>query len=308
MHFGVVGLTESLRGGQGFVTTLPMPSLKTLRGRIRSVKNTQQITKTMKMVAAAKVRRARSAVDAARPYADKLANVLSNLSGGITNGPLLMTGRPHVKTVRLIVIGSDRGLCGGMNANLLKAATKWIVERKAQGQTVQLVAVGRKMRDGLKGTGLIVSTHTDLGRTIELSHAQAIAKESLDAFEGTVADEVHVLYSELVTMLSQTPVARQVIPFAKAEAVGEGLRSIPDYEPGEEEVLEKLLPLNLTMQVFSAMLETQASEHAARMTAMDSATRNAGQMIKRLTLVYNRSRQAAITKELIEIISGAEAL
>jgi F-type H+-transporting ATPase subunit gamma len=286
-----------------------MPSLKTLRGRIRSVKNTQQITKTMKMVAAAKVRRARNAVDAARPYAEKLAGVLANLSAGISNGPLLMTGRPNAKVVRLIVIGSDRGLCGGMNANLLKAAARWVAERKAQGKTVQLVAVGRKMRDGLKNTGLVVATHTDLGRTVELAHAQDIAKESLEAFEGGAADEVHVLYSQLVTMLSQTPTVRQVIPFATAAVEEEGgLRAIPDYEPGEEEVLEKLLPLNLTMQVFSAMLETQASEHAARMAAMDSATRNAGQMIKKLTLVYNRSRQAAITKELIEIISGAEAL
>lgn len=285
-----------------------MPSLKTLRGRIRSVKNTQQITKTMKMVAAAKVRRARNAVDAARPYAEKLAGVLSNLSSGISNGPLLMTGRPAVKVVRLVVIGSDRGLCGGMNANLLKTTAKWVADKKAEGKTVQLVAVGRKMRDGLKGTGLLVASHTDLGRTVELAHAQAIANESLEAFEAGQADEIHVLYSELVTMLSQTPVARQIIPFAKADAVEEGLRSIPDYEPGEEEVLEKLLPLNLTMQVFSAMLETQASEHAARMAAMDSATRNAGGMIKKLTLQYNRSRQAAITKELIEIISGAEAL
>lgn len=300
-----------MRGGGGFATNRAMPSLKSLRGRIRSVKNTQQITKTMKMVAAAKVRRARSAVDAARPYAEKLGAVLANLSAGMANGPLLMAGRGNAKTVRLIVVGSDRGLCGGMNANLLKAAAKWIAERKAEGKTVQLVAVGRKMRDGLKSTGLLVATHTDLGRTVELEHAQAIAKESLEAFESAATDEVHVLYSQLVTMLSQNPTARQVIPFAKAEAAagGEGgLRAIPDYEPTEEEVLEKLLPLNLTMQVFSAMLETQASEHAARMTAMDSATRNAGGMIKKLTLQYNRSRQAAITKELIEIISGAEAL
>ena len=288
-----------------------MPSLKSLRTRIKSVKNTQQITKTMKMVAAAKVRRARSAVEAARPYAQKLADVLANLSSGNAGGSLLMTGRAQVKAVRLVVVGTDRGLCGGLNSNLLKIAAHWVREQQGRGRAVQLVAVGRKIRDGLKPVfgNLVVETHADLGRGVEVSQAQAIAASALAAFEAGTVDEVHVLYSRMISMLAQQPVAQQVIPFAAA-APGQAaaVSAAPSYEPDEEEVLAKLLPLNLNMQVFSAMLETAASEHASRMTAMDSATRNAGQMIKRLSLVYNRTRQAAITKELIEIISGAEAL
>ena len=290
-----------------------MPSLKALRLRIKSVKNTRQITKTMKMVAAAKVRRARGAVEASRPYAAKLAEVLNNLAGSATSGgPLLLTGRASVKTVRLVVVGSDRGLCGGLNANLIKAAKGWIFAQQAKGLKVEMVTVGRKVRDGLKSTHgtLMVATHTDMAKAYEVSHAQTLVAEALQAFESGQADEVHVLYSALVSMLTQTPTVKPLIPFSvgTAEGMAPTLKASPEYEPGEEEVLAKLLPLNLTMQVFSALLETQASEHAARMTAMDSATRNAGEMIKKLSLVYNRSRQASITKELIEIISGAEAL
>lgn len=286
-----------------------MPSLKALRGRIKSVKNTRQITKTMKMVAAAKVRRARTAVENARPYAQRLAGILANIAAGAgASGPLLLTGRPHVKTVRLIVFGSDRGLCGGLNSNLLKATHAWVKEQTALGRTVQLVAVGRKIRDGLKTahSQRLVASHCDLGRNIEFSHAQAIAQESLEAFTSGGADEVHILSSHLVSMLTQTPHVQQLMPFARPEnAVASGQ---PEYEPDEETVLAHLLPLNLNMQIFTAMLESSASEQAARMTAMDSATRNAGEMIKRLSIQYNRSRQAAITKELIEIISGAEAI
>lgn len=289
-----------------------MSSLKTLRTRIKSVKNTRQITKTMKMVAAAKVRRARSAVEAARPYAQKLAAVLAGLAQGSVGGPLLLTGRPGTRAVRLVVVGTDRGLCGGLNSNLLKAAYVWINQQQGAGHTVQLVAVGRKMRDAFKSTHptLMVETHTDMGRTVDMTHAQTIAGSALAAFEAGEVDEVHVLYSQMESMLTQRPVVQQIIPFASAgEQNSEPvLRAMPEYEPNEEEVLAKLLPLNLNMQMFSAMLDTQASEHAARMAAMDSATRNAGEMIKRLSLVYNRTRQAAITKELIEIISGAEAL
>ncbi|MFZ2587440.1 MAG: ATP synthase F1 subunit gamma [Alphaproteobacteria bacterium] len=287
-----------------------MPSLKSLRLRIKSVKNTRQITKTMKMVAAAKVRRARGAVEAARPYAAKLADVLGNLAGGSVGGPVLMAGRPDVRTVRLIVMGSDRGLCGGLNANILKLTHVWMAEQKALGRAVQVVTVGRKVRDGLKNvtTVNLVESLTDMGRTVEFAHAQTIADASLKAFESGVADEVYVLYSAMVSMLTQQPTVRRIIPFSVDVVETGAMKSTTDYEPNEEEVLAKLLPLNLNMQVFSALLETQASEQAARMTAMDSATRNAGEMIKKLSLVYNRSRQATITKELIEIISGAEAL
>jgi F-type H+-transporting ATPase subunit gamma len=238
---------------------------------------------------------------------------LQNLAGGATaGGPVLLTGRANVKTARLIVVGSDRGLCGGLNANLLKAAKGWVVEQQALGRTVQLVAVGRKIRDGLKSLypTLLVTSHTDMGKAVEVAHAQTIADEALKAFMAGEVDNVQILYSALVSMLTQTPTVRPVIPFSvgASDVAAPSLKAMAEYEPTEEEVLEKLLPLNLTMQVFSALLETQASEHAARMSAMDSATRNAGEMIKKLSLVYNRSRQATITKELIEIISGAEAL
>lgn len=286
-----------------------MPSLKTLRLRIKSVKNTRQITKTMKMVAAAKVRRARAAVESARPYAARLGTILGNIAASAAgDAPLLLQGRAKVTTVRLLVCGSDRGLCGGLNSNLLKAATKWVREQEALGRTVQLVAVGRKIRDGLKSnySAQLVASHTDLGRSVEFAHAQMIAQEALTAFESGACDEVHLLSAELVSMLTQTPKHTQLIPFAIP--AGEAPTSSTEFEPDEATVLADLLPRNLNLQVFSALLETQASEQAARMAAMDSATRNAGEMIKKLSVQYNRSRQAAITKELIEIISGAEAV
>jgi F-type H+-transporting ATPase subunit gamma len=291
-----------------------MPSLKTLRTRIRSVKNTQQITKTMKMVAAAKVRRARAAVEAARPYAAGLSAILADLTANAgANAPLLLAGRPQARTVRLIVCGSDRGLCGSLNANLIKTAARWVAERQGRGQAVQLVAVGRKVRDAFRQSHpqLLAASHTDLGRHVEVAQAQAIADEARQAFESGTSDEVHLLFAACVSMLSQTPALRQLIPFGQPAAQGAldtAPKALVSYEPSAEAVLAKLLPLNLTQQVFTALLESNASEQAARMTAMDSATRNAGDMIKRLTITYNRSRQAAITKELIEIISGAEAL
>lgn len=289
-----------------------MPSLKALRSRIKSVKNTRQITKTMKMVAAAKVRRARAAVESARPYAAHLSGILGNIAAGSKGSSLLLlTGRARVKNVCLIACGSDRGLCGGLNSNLLREAQAWIKARQAQGQGVKLVAVGRKMREGLSvlHPELLVVSHTDMGRTVEFSHAQTVATEALTMFEGGAVDEVHIMSSELVSMLSQVPQTKQLIPFARPQqADADELRATPEYEPDDETVLNHLLPLNLNMQVFSALLETAASEQAARMAAMDSATRNAGEMIKRLSVQYNRSRQAAITTELIEIIAGAEAL
>jgi F-type H+-transporting ATPase subunit gamma len=296
-----------------------MATLKTLRTRIKSVKNTQQITKTMKMVAAAKVRRARAAVDGARPYAARLSQILADLTANAGGGaPLLLTGRDNVKTVRLIACGTDRGLCGSLNANLVKTATQWVRQQQALGRHVQLVGVGRKMRDAFKQTfpNLLVGSHTDLGRHVEVGHAQAVANEACAAFEDGAVDEVHLVFSACVSMLSQTPTVKQLLPFSGEKDLdsrlrgngAEEVRSVTSYEPSAEAVLEKLLPLNLTQQVFAALLETNASEQAARMTAMDAATRNAGQMIKKLSIQYNRSRQAAITKELIEIISGAEAL
>jgi F-type H+-transporting ATPase subunit gamma len=295
-----------------------MATLKTLRTRIKSVKNTQQITKTMKMVAAAKVRRARAAVDGARPYAARLSQILADLTANPGSasgaGAVMLTGRPTVKTVRIIACGTDRGLCGSLNANLVKAATQLVRQQQALGRTVQLVGVGRKMRDAFKQSfpTLLVGSHTDMGRNVDVAHAQTVANEAREAFESGNVDEVHLVFSACLSMLTQTPTVKRLLPFngeAKTVAVEDSTpRAVASYEPSADAVLEKLLPLNLTQQVFAALLETNASEQAARMTAMDSATRNAGEMIKKLSIQYNRSRQAAITKELIEIISGAEAL
>jgi F-type H+-transporting ATPase subunit gamma len=300
-----------------------MATLKILRTRIKSVKNTQQITKTMKMVAAAKVRRARAAVDGARPYAARLAQILADLTANAGGeAPVLLTGLAQVKTVRIIACGTDRGLCGSLNANLVKAVTQMVKRQQVLGRSVQLVAVGRKMRDAFKQIypNLLVKAHTDFGRNIEVAVAQKIAHETREDFENGGVDEVHLVFSACMSMLTQTSTVKQLLPFSGKELDsrlrGNGAekieaaapKAIASYEPSAEAVLEKLLPLNLTQQVFAALLETNASEQAARMTAMDSATRNAGQMIKKLSIQYNRSRQAAITKELIEIISGAEAL
>ncbi len=288
-----------------------MPSLKALRSRIKSVKNTRQITKTMKMVAAAKVRRARMAVENARPYAARLSGILGTIAAGADDSaPLLLTGRPVVKNVCLIVCGSDRGLAGGLNSNLLKAANSWLETRQAAGQNVSLIAVGRKIEAGLKSAhpAKLVRSYTDMGRNVEFAHAQTIAQAVLAEFETGTFDEVHLMSSKLITMLTQQPEVSQLIPFAKPVMESGNAVSAPEFEPDEDTVLTHLLPLNLNMQVFTALLESAASEQAARMSAMDSATRNAGEMIQRLTVQYNRSRQAAITTELIEIIAGAEAL
>lgn len=286
-----------------------MASLKELRGRIRSVKNTQQITKTMKMVAAAKVRRARLNCEMARPYAERMQDVLKNMAQNTgDNGPLLLTGRQNEHVVRLVIFGSDRGLCGGFNANLMKKTAEIIREWQAIDKTVQLVAVGRKIRDAARSQfpDMLVQQHVDLSRDMTFDTAKEIAEEHVSAFETGECDVLQLIFSECETMLTQTPKNRQLVPFVQEDNAGEAI-SI-DYEPGEEEVLSELLPKNINMQFYQAWLESLASEQAARMTAMDSATRNAGEMIKGLTLVYNRSRQAAITKELIEIISGAEAV
>ncbi|MFZ2619553.1 MAG: F0F1 ATP synthase subunit gamma [Alphaproteobacteria bacterium] len=286
-----------------------MPSLKALRGRIKSVKNTRQITKTMKMVAAAKVRRARSNVEAARPYAQRLGGVLSNLAATCTTGgPLLLAGRAEVKTVRLMVMGSDRGLCGGFNANVLKQLFAEVKRLQAAGKTVQIFAVGRKVRDGVRIAypQLLMGAKMDISRSINFALAEELAQQATDAFVAGECDMVKLVFSRCVSMLTQTPVAQQLIPF-EATATASAKASFA-YEPDEAAILADLLPRNIKTQVFCALLESMASEQAARMTAMDNATRNAGEMIQKLTLTYNRNRQAAITKELIEIISGAQAV
>ncbi len=291
-----------------------MPSLKDLRGRISSVKNTRQITKTMKMVSAAKVVRARQACEEARPYAEKMASVLNGLAtnlAGNSSAPLLLRGHDTVRTVRIVVFGSQRGLCGGFNAGLAKQAIELGSRLKKQGITVQYVTVGRKVRDQIRAVypDNIFASHNDLiSKQPEYHEAEAFASTLVDAFEKGECEEVVIMYNTFVSMMSQVPTPMQLLPF-KAEDMGEtGTSASVEYEPSEDKILSDLVPRNVAMQVFRGMLETTASEHASRMTAMDSATRNAGDMINRLTLNYNRTRQAMITTEMIEIVSGAEAV
>ena len=288
-----------------------MPSLKMLRNRIKSVKSTQQITRTMKMVAAAKVKRARNACDAARPYAQRMQKVLSNLAKESGNNIELLHGREDVKTVRLIVFGADRGLCGGFNVNLHKKLISVIQEHQAFKRKVEIVAIGKKAKDAVRIShpDLLVGEKINVSKNLNFDLAEEIATETMEAFDADQCDSVHVVFVECVSMLTQTATVQQLIPFAAPEEEEEvSFGTEPEYEPSEEEILSVLLPRNVKVQVFRAMLDSAASEQAARMTAMDNATRNAGDMIKDLSLKYNRSRQAAITSELIEIISGAQAL
>lgn len=287
-----------------------MASLKDLRLRIKSVKNTRQITKTMKMVAAAKVNRARTACEKARPYADRLSRVLGNLAASNKDTSItLLTGHGEVHTVRLVVVGSDRGLCGGFNNNLLRQARQLIEEYQGQGLNVQLVTVGRKMRDGLRSTHGSMIEESYVDQATSYSFAEEIANSTTEAFENKQCDKVVILFNHFVNMLKQEPTVQQLIPFTPEEMEDEaGTTSSFEYEPGESEILTQLLPQNIATQTYVSLLESNASEQAARMTAMDNATRNAGDVIKRLNLVYNRGRQAAVTSELIEIISGAEAV
>lgn len=288
-----------------------MPSLKDLRNRIKSVKNTQQITKTMKMVAAAKVRRARMKCEAARPYAEKLNEVLVGLAANSTGsgGPLLLSGYEAVETVRLVIVSADRGLCGGFNANLGKAVVAKIKELQSQGKKVELVTVGKKVKDILKAdyADLIVANVEDSTKNISYELAAEIGEKVMNDFADGKCQEVILFYNKFVNMMTQTPTEQYLAPFKAEEEVSSEAASV-EYEPSEEAILDVLLPKNVKVQLLNAMLESSAAEQAARMTAMDSATTNAGQMISKLSLEYNRTRQAAITTELTEIVAGAEAL
>jgi F-type H+-transporting ATPase subunit gamma len=289
-----------------------MPSLKDLRKRISSVKSTRQITKTMKMVAAAKMRRARESCEKARPYADSMNSVLQQLAAKVNpdSAPLLLRGRDPVKTVRLLVFGSDRGLCGGLNTQLAKKATRLIAKLQKEGKTVQVVTLGRKARDELrtKYGHLIVETYNDITRYVNYESAENVAADTVQDFLDGKCDQVIILFNTFVSVLKQEPTEFQLIPFKKEDGADGTPAAVVEYEPGEDAILAKLLPLNIGVQIFRAMLESNASEQGARMSAMENATRNAGEMIESLTLSYNRQRQAMITKELIEIISGAESV
>ena len=292
-----------------------MPSLKDLRNRITSVKSTRKITKAMQMVAAAKLRRAQESAIAARPYSERMAIVLANLSSsmeGRDDAPPLLAGNGKDQTHLLVVCTAERGLCGGFNSSIARLAREHADRLMAQGKTVKILTVGKKGNDILKrlyGRFIIDTVDLRAARTLAFSHAQAIAQKVLKLFEDGQFDVCTLFFAEFKSVMSQKPTALQLIPTSVSGGKTPDLGgAIYDAEPDEGEILADLLPRNIGVQIFRALLENAASEQGARMSAMDSATRNAGDMINKLSIRYNRQRQAQITKELIEIISGAEAL
>ena len=289
-----------------------MPSLKDLRNRIASVKATQKITKAMQMVAAAKLRRAQTAAEAARPYAERMDAVLANLAGGLANGsaPRLIAGTGSDKVQLLVVCTAERGLCGAFNSSIARLARDKANALKAEGKTVKIICVGKKGYDILRrqfAADIIELVDLRAFKQLGFVNAETIAQNILTRFANGEFDVATLFFSKFKSVIAQIPTAQQIIP-AEIPAGAKTTDAVYDYEPEESEILETLLPRNLAVQVLRALLENAASEQGARMSAMDSATRNAGEMIKKQTMLYNRSRQAMITKELIEIISGAEAL
>ena len=293
-----------------------MPSLKDLRNRISSVKATRKITKAMQMVAAAKLRRAQESAVAARPYGERMNAVLTslarNMTGGATNLPLL-SGTGRDQTHLLIVATAERGLCGGFNNSIAKLAREHADRLLAQGKTVKMLLVGKKGADALRrlyGKHFIDQVDLRSAKVIGFEHAKMISDKVLKLYADGEFDVATVFFSEFKSVIQQTPKALRLIPadVGAGAVAASGAGAVYEYEPDEESILADLLPKNLAVQVFRALLENAASEQGSRMTAMDSATRNAGDMINKLSITYNRTRQAAITKELIEIISGAEAL
>ena len=289
-----------------------MPSLKDLKIRIESVKSTRKITKAMQMVAAAKLRRAQEAAEAGRPYADRMEAVLSNLASGVAGSPTaprLLIGTGKDTTHLLIVATSERGLCGGFNSTIVRLARAHINRLTAEGKTVKILTVGKKGREQLRRDyGSLMIGHVDLATVKRMGYSVAseIAHQLLRRFNAGEFDVATIFYSRFRSVISQVPTARQLIPAQFGDSAGGSAEY--EYEPDEAAILSDLLPRGVATMIFTALLENGASEQGARMSAMDNATRNAGDMINRLTIQYNRSRQAAITKELIEIISGAEAL
>ena len=293
-----------------------MASLKDLRNRIASVKATQKITKAMQMVAAAKLRRAQEAAEAARPYSDRMAAVLANITQAVGSGgeaPALMTGTGKDDTHLLVVCTAERGLCGGFNSAIARLAREHTRRLLAEGKSVKIICVGKKGYDILRRDySQLIIDRVDLRevRTLGFVNADAIAKKVIGLFNEGGFDVCTLFYSQFKSVISQIPTAQQIIP-AAAPAAGEESAAgsaVYEYEPEPGEILSDLIPRNISVQIFKALLENAAGEMGAKMSAMDNATRNAGDMINRLTITYNRQRQAQITKELIEIISGAEAL
>ena len=291
-----------------------MPNLKDLKNRIESVKNTRKITKAMQMVAAAKLRRAQDAAEASRPYSERFNTVLASLAasvGSSESAPILLRGTGKQDVHLLIVMTAERGLCGGFNSNIAKLARSHAAKLKQDGKRVKIITVGKKGRDALKrDLGEYFVEHVDLSefKSIKYVNAQAIAKALLARFDDSEYDVATIFYSKFVNVVSQIPTAQQIIPAIFDDQSSASETAVYDYEPDEETILADLLPRGVATQIFAALLENGASEQGARMSAMDNATRNAGDMIDKLTIEFNRSRQAVITNELIEIISGAEAL
>ncbi|MEC4593067.1 MULTISPECIES: F0F1 ATP synthase subunit gamma [Nitrospirillum] len=296
-----------------------MPSLKDLKIRIDSVKSTQKITSALKMVAASKLRRAQEQAEAGRPYAERMGRMLSSLAANVpagAQGPKLMAGTGSDKTHLLIVLTGDRGLCGGFNATIVREAKRQVTRLTGEGKTVKLLTVGRKGRDLLRREfgSMIVHSYENLGgKRLGFADAAQVADKVLELFDAGEFDVASIIFNKFKSAMTQIVTVQQIVPFAVAATTEEAPAStepkaIYEFEPSEEDILNDLLPRNLSIQVYTALLESSASFFGAQMTAMDNATRNAGDTIKKLTLNYNRTRQAFITKELIEIISGAEAV
>ena len=290
-----------------------MASLDDLKKRIASVKSTQKITKAMKMVAAAKLRRAQESAEKGRPYSEKMNNIILNLSSGITdkeNAPKLLSGSGNDKVHLCVVMTSDRGLCGGFNSNIIKKAKSYFVKLEEEGKDLKIITVGSKGNDQLKrayGNKIIANISFKESKHANYYDAEKVGKMVIEKFEAEEFDVCTIFYNQFKNVITQIPQAQQIVPLNNEEDENVSDESY-EFEPDEDEILSNLLPKNISTQIFKAMLENSASEQGSRMSAMDNATRNAGEMVDKLTIEYNRSRQAAITKELIEIISGAESL
>ncbi len=292
-----------------------MASLDELKKRISSVKSTQKITKAMKMVAAAKLRRAQESAEKGRPYSDKMNNIILNLSNNITdieNSPKLLAGTGESKVYLCVVMTSDRGLCGGFNTNIIKKAKSYFQKITSEGKTLKIITVGSKGYDQLKRVyknNIIEKISFKESKNANYFDADKVGKIIINKFEKKEFDVCTIFYNQFKNVITQIPQEQQIIPLKSSKRVEENsAQDNYEFEPEEDEILNNLLPKNISTQIFKAMLENSASEQGSRMSAMDNATRNAGEMVDRLTIEYNRSRQAAITKELIEIISGAESL
>jgi len=291
-----------------------MPSLDDLRKRIKSIKSTQKITKAMKMLAAAKLRKAQENAERGRPYSEKMNNIILNLSNSISdkeNAPKLLVGTGNKKNYLCVVLTADRGLCGGFNTNIVKKAKSFFDKIIAEGKSLKIINVGSKGYDQLKrvyGNQIIEKISFKDSKIANYLDAEIVGKKIIELFQKNEFDVCTIFYNQFKNVITQIPQEQQIIPLKSSKVKENAVDDNYEFEPEEDEILSNLLPKNISTQIFKAMLENSASEQGSRMSAMDSATRNAGELVDKLTINYNRSRQAAITKELIEIISGAESL